>query len=135
MNPQSFLPQTAYDCILLDPPCSATATIGQHPEIKLIRDPTDIMALQETQKALWHALWPYLKNEGYLLYSTCSLLEEENHEQLTQLVDQTGDAVICPLTNPITGHISHKGVSISPDPFSHGGYYALVQKRGGKVCG
>ncbi len=134
-TPQSFCPDMLYDCILLDTPCSATATIGQHPEIKLIRRPDDIQALLDTQKRLLQALWPYVKSEGYLLYSTCSILVEENHRQISAFADQHNDVHICPQPHPEEGTMSYKGVSIKPGQFSHGGYYVLLQKKAGKVCG
>ncbi len=134
-HPQSFCPEMLYDCILLDTPCSATATIGQHPEIKLIRSPEDIQALLHTQRTLLQALWPYVKPEGYMLYSTCSILAEENQGQISSFAPQHNDLHICPLPHPKNGHMSHKGVSIKPDQFSHGGYYILLQKKAGKVCG
>jgi len=134
-QPKSFCQDKSFDCILLDTPCSASATIGQHPEIKLIRSPDDIQALLDTQKQLLHALWAHVRPGGYMLYSTCSILAEENYEPISALTHQHKDAYICPLPHPCDGLISHKGVSIMPDSFSHGGFYILLQKKAGKVCG
>lgn len=134
-HPQSFCQDRLYDCILLDTPCSASATIGQHPEIKLIRSLDDIQALLDTQMQLLHALWPHIKPGGYMLYSTCSILAEENYEPISSLSHEHNDVHICPLPHPENGAMSHKGVSIMPDGYSHGGFYILLQKKAGKVCG
>jgi hypothetical protein len=41
-----------FDRILLDAPCSATGVIRRHPDIKLLRRPTDIAALAATQRRM-----------------------------------------------------------------------------------
>lgn len=71
-----------YDRILLDVPCSATGVIRRHPDIKLLRNADDIASLAEIQRRILQANWPLLKPGGILLYATCSLLPEENHQQV-----------------------------------------------------
>lgn len=67
-----------FDRILLDAPCSATGVIRRHPDIKRLKLPEQVPALQASQAELLAALWPLLKPGGRLLYSTCSLLRDEN---------------------------------------------------------
>jgi len=67
-----------FDRILLDAPCSATGIIRRHPDIKNHRQPTDIDPLAEEQARLLNNLWPLLKPEGIVLYSTCLILPQEN---------------------------------------------------------
>jgi 16S rRNA (cytosine967-C5)-methyltransferase len=71
-----------FDRILLDVPCSATGVIRRHPDIKLLRRPQDIAALLSRQARLLEALWPLLTAGGMLLYTTCSVLVEENDRQI-----------------------------------------------------
>ncbi len=67
-----------FDRILLDAPCSATGIVRRHPDIKWLRRPADISKLADYQKRLLQALWPLLAPQGRLLYTTCSVLPEEN---------------------------------------------------------
>ena len=67
-----------FDRILLDAPCSATGVIRRHPDIKRLKIPEQVPALQASQAELLAALWPLLKPGGRLLYSTCSVLRDEN---------------------------------------------------------
>ena len=67
-----------FDRILLDAPCSATGVIRRHPDIKRLKLPAQVPAMQASQAELLAALWPLLKPGGTLLYSTCSVLREEN---------------------------------------------------------
>jgi len=73
-----------FDRILLDAPCSGTGVIRRHPNIKLCRLESDIAALAQTQQQLLNALWPLLNPGGRLLYTTCSILPEENQENIAE---------------------------------------------------
>lgn len=67
-----------FDRILIDAPCSATGVIRRHPDIKFLKRPSDIAFLAQQQLKLLNSLWPLLKPEGVLLYTTCSVLPQEN---------------------------------------------------------
>jgi 16S rRNA (cytosine967-C5)-methyltransferase len=79
--------------ILLDAPCSATGVIRRHPDIKLLRRDEDIPALARRQRAMLEALWPLLEPGGMLLYSTCSVLREENQVCIGRFLDEHPGAV------------------------------------------
>ncbi len=83
-----------FDRILLDAPCSATGVIRRHPDIKLLRAAEDISKLQHQQQRLLKALWLCLAKDGLLLYSTCSVLAEENSTQIGTFLGDHGDAKI-----------------------------------------
>lgn len=119
-----------FDRILLDAPCSATGIIRRHPDIKLLRRPADIQQLRSIQLQLLQSLWHCLKPGGILLYSTCSILPEENHQIIEAFLDTQADAkdqeisaqwgVECP-----------RGRQLLPDPSGHDGFYfALLRKPG-----
>ncbi len=78
--------------ILLDAPCSATGVIRRHPDIKLTRQPDDIVALATLQGELLDALWPTLEVGGILLYATCSTLPTENTEVIEAFLARTSGA-------------------------------------------
>jgi 16S rRNA (cytosine967-C5)-methyltransferase len=67
-----------FDRILVDAPCSATGVIRRHPDIKLLRRPDDVAALAATQRQILAQCLKLLKPGGRLLYSTCSVLPDEN---------------------------------------------------------
>ncbi|HEX5339517.1 MAG TPA: 16S rRNA (cytosine(967)-C(5))-methyltransferase RsmB [Gammaproteobacteria bacterium] len=71
-----------FERILLDAPCSASGVIRRHPDIKARRRPADVSAAASLQSRLLAALWPLLAPGGKLLYVTCSLLAEENANQI-----------------------------------------------------
>ncbi|MFT8257811.1 MAG: 16S rRNA (cytosine(967)-C(5))-methyltransferase RsmB [Candidatus Symbiodolus clandestinus] len=82
LEPHTWWTGEQFDRILLDAPCSATGVIRRHPDSKWLRRPSDIATLAYKQQALLKAIWPYLKPGGLLLYTTCSILPEENQQQI-----------------------------------------------------
>lgn len=81
-----------FDRILVDAPCSATGVIRRHPDIKWLRRATDIKTLAQIQQKILTSVWPFLKPGGILVYATCSILPEENQEQISLFLSRTLDA-------------------------------------------
>lgn len=71
-----------FDRILVDALCSATGVINKNPEIKLFRTKKDVEDLVRIQRKILENCEKYLKKDGILVYSTCSLLKEENEENV-----------------------------------------------------
>jgi 16S rRNA (cytosine967-C5)-methyltransferase len=70
-------PDTRFDAVLLDAPCSATGTIRRHPDVLRIKRPRDVQSLTETQDKLLCAAIALLRPGGRLIYAVCSLQPEE----------------------------------------------------------
>lgn len=128
--PQTWWDGRPFDRILLDAPCSASGVIDRHPDIKHLRRPEDIPALARTQARLLDALWPTLAPGGILVYATCSLLPEENAEQMAAFLDRHPDAHPLPIEAP-WGRPAGAGRQILPgrDEAMDGFFYARLEKR------
>lgn len=70
-------PDTLFDAVLLDAPCSATGTIRRHPETVWIKTPADLARTLALQGELMAAAARMLKPGGRLVYAVCSLEPEE----------------------------------------------------------
>jgi len=66
------------DCILCDAPCSGLGIIRRKPDIKWSRTQSDIKALKAIQKNILQTCAAYVKSSGTLVYSTCTVLKDEN---------------------------------------------------------
>jgi 16S rRNA (cytosine967-C5)-methyltransferase len=66
-----------FDAVLLDAPCTASGIVRRHPDVRWLRRASDSEQLARTQLAMLKALWPVLRQEGRLLYATCSVFEAE----------------------------------------------------------
>lgn len=123
----SWWNKAAFDRILLDAPCSASGVIRRHPDIKLLRQESDIKNLLHTQRELLQALWQTLKPNGLLLYVTCSIFPEENSENIKWFLQNTTDAELVPL--PLQSTQSLIGLQLLPGEYAGDGfYYALLRK-------
>ena len=122
-----------FDKILLDAPCSATGIIRRQPDIRWLRQKSDIAPLVEIQKELLAKMWQILKPGGKLLYATCSILPEENVLQIQEFLENNTDAEVLPIEPVYAQYASvvcPTGLQILPgDGQMDGFYYALLQKR------
>lgn len=128
LKPETWWSGRLFDRILLDVPCSATGVIRRHPDIKLLRRESDVTALADMQLKLLGAIWPLLQKNGLLVYSTCSILPQENSEVLLKFLKQQRDAIEIPI-NAMWGHAQPVGRQILPGENNRDGfYYAVLQK-------
>ena len=87
------------DRVLCDVPCSGFGVIAKKPEIRY-KDPADSAALPDIQLAILENNCRYVKDGGILVYSTCTLLPEENEGNIARFL------------------AAHP--EFSPEPFAHG---------------
>ncbi|WP_299310906.1 16S rRNA (cytosine(967)-C(5))-methyltransferase RsmB [uncultured Halomonas sp.] len=119
-----------FEAILLDAPCSGSGVIRRHPDIKRLRRPSDIKALAILQGKMLDNLWPLLREGGTLLYATCSVLPEENSEQIDAFLARTPDAEATTPRDVTWGRPAGAGRQLFPEPDSHDGFfYARLRKR------
>ena len=71
----------AMDAVLVDAPCSGTGFMAQKPDIKMRVTEENVRELTELQKRLLETVCAYVKPGGTLVYSTCSVLKDENERQ------------------------------------------------------
>ena len=79
-------PETPFDAILLDAPCTATGTLRRHPDVAWTKTPKDLTALTGLQDRLLTAAVEMLRPGGTLVYCTCSLLPEEGEARIDALL-------------------------------------------------
>lgn len=127
-DPASWWDGQKFDRILLDVPCSATGVIRRHPDIKLHRRPEDIIQVQVQQQRLLSQLWPTLKPGGLLLYASCSILPEENHEQVKLFLQKTDDAQEQEIQAEWGRPVSPGRQILPGEDKMDGFYYACLQK-------
>lgn len=128
-RPEDWWDGKPFQRILLDAPCSALGVIRRHPDIKLLRRCEDITQLAELQRRLLDAAWTMLEHGGLLLYATCSILKQENEEQIAAFLARRADAAEQRI-DVVWGEQRPHGRQIFPgDAGMDGFYYALLRKR------
>ncbi len=68
------------DVVLTDAPCSGLGVVNDKPDIRYGVTQESVQAMNETQRDILNACAEYVKKGGRLIYSTCSILPEENEE-------------------------------------------------------
>ena len=128
-RPDTWWSKHKYDRILLDAPCSGSGDIRRHPDIKLLRRPSDIERLAEQQLRLLHALWPLLNDGGKLLYATCSILPQENENIIHSFLAEEETAMEQDI-HVNYAHSRQHGIQILPGEHQMDGFfYACLQKN------
>lgn len=124
-----------FDAILLDAPCTASGVTRRQPDTPWLRRPSDIEHLAREQKSLLGTLWPLLKDEGHLLYVTCSIFPEEGTLQIQNFLKAHSDAKLVPLCTSNQGMmllVPHEEEYYYDGqlPSVHDGFfYALLKKE------
>lgn len=77
-----------FDKILLDVPCLGLGVLKRKPDIKWQRKKEDIKEISKIQKQILDTCSKYLKKGGVLVYSTCSILKEENEDVVNEFLEE-----------------------------------------------
>lgn len=85
------------DGVLLDAPCAGLGVLSQKPDIKLRLKQEDIPAIVDTQGRLLDTVCRYVRPGGALVYSTCSLLPEENADRVRAFLQAHPNFTLEPL--------------------------------------
>ncbi len=80
-----------FDKILLDVPCLGLGVLKRKPDIKWKRKKEDIEEITKVQKEILETCSKYLKTGGQLVYSTCSILKEENEDIIQEFLKKHTD--------------------------------------------
>lgn len=127
--PQNWWNGEQFDRILIDAPCTGSGVIRRHPDIKLLRKPEDIEQLAQQQRALLDNLWPLLKPNGLLVYTTCSAFKQENELQIEAFLHRQPDAME-QLPVKVPARRAGFGYQLLPgDNDLDGFYYACLRRR------
>ena len=91
---RNFSTQKTWSKIILDAPCSSTGTLRKNPEIMHQKEERDIVSLSKLQSDLLDAAWDLLKEDGTLIYCTCSLEKEEGENQIENFIKRKKNSLL-----------------------------------------
>lgn len=118
-----------FDRILVDAPCSASGVIRRHPDIKSLRQIDDLTALKAMQQQILLQAWSMLRPGGVMLYVTCSVLKQENEQQIEHLIATVSEAEVGAISDD-WGIACRYGRQLLPgDQDGDGFYFALLRKE------
>jgi 16S rRNA (cytosine967-C5)-methyltransferase len=80
-----------FDVVLIDAPCSGSGTWRRNPDLRWRGAHPDLQETLEVQRQILNKAAQYVKQGGVLVYATCSLLPQENEEQISAFLDEHSD--------------------------------------------
>jgi 16S rRNA (cytosine967-C5)-methyltransferase len=104
------------DWIILDVPCSGSGTLRRNPDMKWKFHLSSLQNLTNLQRKIFDEAINYLNEDGKIVYITCSILPEENENQINFFIKN------------YNLKIENRFFSF-PEKDSHDGFFACVLSR------
>ncbi len=83
------------DAVMCDVPCSGLGVIAKKPDIRY-KSYEEIENLPKVQFDILNASKKYVKDGGFIVYSTCTLRKAENEDVVNRFLEENKDFVLCP---------------------------------------
>ena len=96
-----------FDRVLVDAPCSGMGTLRRNPDLKWRQTPEKISELTNQQQQILNSASKLVKSGGRLIYATCSLLPEENAEQIHKFLQNQPNFKIVNIKNELSSAINN----------------------------
>ncbi len=117
-----------FDRVICDVPCSGLGVIRKKPDIRF-KDEQELAALPTLQRAILESAAACVKPGGRLLYSTCTILPEENEQVVDAFLRDHGD--FAPVSFPLRGRAIDGHTTLLPHVDGTDGFFiALLERRG-----
>lgn len=123
--------EAAFDVVLIDAPCSGTGTIRSNPEIRYRLAEPDIGELSDKQLKILKSASKCLRPGGELIYSTCSLEEDENEMVVEQFLRENADFFVLTALAPARLLRSGEYARTFPDLDATDGFFVARMVRAG----
>ena len=120
------------DAVLLDAPCTGTGVLSKRADLRWRRDQDSLDNAVELQAELLDSAAEMVKKGGRLVYSTCSLEEEENMEQVMSFLDRHDNFEMQSVEGYVPDEVMvHGGLAYQTFPHKHGcdGHFGVLLKR------
>ncbi len=122
-----------FDKVLLDAPCSGLGIMKRKPDIRLHKTKDDLKEIVEIQKALFKNAVQYLKPNGKLVYSTCTISYEENELIIKEAISEYGlelENIVDTIPKLIQSSVKEQGmIQILPNMAGTDGFFIASLKR------
>ncbi|BCB03306.1 16S rRNA (cytosine(967)-C(5))-methyltransferase RsmB [Bacillus sp. KH172YL63] len=116
----------SFDRILVDAPCSGLGVLRRKPDIKYAKKEADLVSLQKIQLDILSAVAPLLKKDGLLVYSTCTVDQNENEGTVSAFLrDHPGFEVhpLDVLPETVAPFIENHQLQVFPQDFGGDGFF------------
>jgi len=110
-------PGRAFDCVLLDAPCTSTGTMRRHPDVMWSKTAQDVNKLAELQYHMLQKAIAITKSGGTIIFATCSIAKAEGEDIFARIVRECREV---------------KNLSVSAEEV--GGLSEIINRQGAVRC-
>lgn len=123
-----------FDRVLVDAPCSNLGVMFEKPDVKYNAQEEEMQSLLDTQYRILENCAKYLKVGGILVYSTCSILPEENYAQVEKFLQNNKNFSMLPMPDSFPPEMLAQANERGLEIFAHrsgleGFYIARLRKN------
>jgi len=122
-------PDTGYDGVLVDAPCSGSGTWRRSPHLKWVTTGSSVLSAARIQSGLLAANSPRVRPGGILLYATCSLCRSENEAVVDAFLRANAGFEPAPISRLLGGERRTTGHQFWPAGHDGDGFYAAALRR------
>ena len=105
--------------ILADVPCLGTGTIAKNPDLKWRKKAVDINRIVKLQEEILNNSSKYLNPNGIIVYSTCSIEDEENWMVIDKFLANHPNYIIDHADNYVDSKFTDSKGAINIKPYKH----------------
>lgn len=120
------------DRVLVDAPCSGLGVLRRRAEARWRKKKTDLKIFPPLQLKILNNGAQYVKDNGLLVYSTCTIEPAENHYVIQQFLTDNPEWEYVKIRHPLTGEL-HDELQLLPQKDNIDGFYICALKRKDKV--
>ncbi len=117
-----------FDAVLCDVPCSGIGVIRKKPEIRFKKE-DEIARLPEIQLDILKTASKYVKSGGVLVYSTCTILNEENGDVISAFLKENEHFVCEKISLPCPNGENEGKITLMPHKNETDGFFICKLRR------
>lgn len=121
-----------FDRILVDAPCSGIGLIRRKPDIRYRKESSDFVDLQKIQLEILNSASKSLKKSGIMVYSTCTIFDEENFDVVRQFLESHPNFEQVEISSDKTDMIKEGCIFITPEMYHTDGFFIAKFKKIGE---
>ncbi|MBR4983001.1 MAG: 16S rRNA (cytosine(967)-C(5))-methyltransferase RsmB [Lachnospiraceae bacterium] len=120
------------DVVFCDAPCSGLGVMGKKRDIKYRLTPDSLKEVTALQRDILNTVWKYVKKDGILVYSTCTINKEENENQVQWIVENLPFEVVSmkeELPEEVKADEGNYGLQLLPGIHETDGFFLCKLRR------
>ncbi len=123
--------KSSFDLVFIDAPCTHSGFVRRHPETKYNITKDKVKELVKLQKKLLKNAKSIVKDKGFIIYSVCSILEDETNNVIKEFLKFNKDFELIKIKIKLDNAIldDSMGIRVFPGGYFDGFYFAVLQKK------